>query len=297
MMLLFWLLFFVSAAALLTALLTHLFFLYEFGNGTSDDMVREPLGVSLPRAVARGVVSSFLAQLGVYCTFPLGMAPRLFFPNSRPYGSQTVRPPILLVHGLYHNPAAWFVHSLRLHRAGYPVYVYGYNSWTRNYFQARLGLARRVDAVRALTGADQIILMGHSLGGLLIRGFMNLPESRGKVLAACTLGSPHQGSKLAVLGAGVLARSLRFRGDIIHALEAESQRPDAPQDAPGLALYSPVDNFVLPRQGLHIHLKNWRMQRISPISHVAMLFHPEPMQHALNFFKEVHEEHLAGMRN
>jgi len=82
-------------------------------------------------------------------------------------------------------------------------------------------------------------------------------------------GLLHQGSKLAVFGVGKLARSLIYKGPLIQSLEEE------PADliTRCLALYSPLDNMVLPNEALLPTSAGWQREETSPLSHVGMLFH------------------------
>ena len=70
--------------------------------------------------------------------------------------------------------------------------------------------------VLAATGADQVVLVGHSMGGLAIREYLQRRDADGtpawwvaegegghRVAAAITYGTPHQGSNLNDLGTGV----------------------------------------------------------------------------------------------
>ncbi len=100
------------------------------------------------------------------------------------------------------------------------VYCHGYSSWRTDF---GLLVDELDEAVRDLLAAhpgERPLLMGHSLGGLLIRGWLADAANQHLVAGAVTLGTPHQGSSLARLGAGRLARSLAFRGALIRGLEA-----------------------------------------------------------------------------
>ncbi len=64
-----------------------------------------------------------------------------------------------------------------------------------------LGLV--VDSLLQSTGAKHVVLYGHSMGGLVIREYINNPDNRGKVARIVTAGTPYWGapkSHFALLG-------------------------------------------------------------------------------------------------
>ena len=121
------------------------------------------------------------------------------------------QPLVILVHGLYHNPAAWFVLRRRLARAGFAqVRVYGYASFHRDFEDIAAGLTEMLLQAGREAPGGRVALVGHSLGGLVIRAACadpRLASGEGCSLAGVvTLGTPHRGSTLAgVFGVGRLA--------------------------------------------------------------------------------------------
>ena len=85
-----------------------------------------------------------------------------------------------------------------------------------------------------------------------------------------TLGTPHQGTKVAAFGIGKLALSLLYRGPLFVELERDSRR----MPCPAFAFFSPVDNLVIPTEGLKAPYPGWEHRETKPLSHVAMLYSP-----------------------
>lgn len=222
----------------------------------------------IKRAFGPGFRMSFLRA---YCTavFSEGlvvlMAPfTLLLKNST--GGQG--PPVIFVHGLYHNPSAWFFFRIFLARAGYGnFHYYGYNSFTKPFGAAVEGLAEFMDRVLENNPGEKVVLIGHSLGGLVSRKAAVEPRFQGRIGALVALGSPHHGSELAVLGLGPAARGLYPGKSIERELE---NAPDP--DAPRLAVYTPFDDYVFPLNGLKIGREGWTEQVCDPVSHVFMLY-------------------------
>jgi triacylglycerol lipase len=237
----------------------------------------------LARAFANSVWTLWLTVLAL----PLGAL--LGF---RCAGAASVRPPVILVHGLYHNPAAWFVWRWRLRRRGFTdLRCYGYPSFGREFADIAAGLAALLreaaaDSDRNGTGG-RVLLIGHSLGGLVIRAACAEPGGAVRVAGVVTLGTPHRGSTLAgVLGMGRLARGLAPGGRVIQAVRALPCIA-----APGLSLYTPTDGMVLPLSGALLDERercaSWVERALPAMSHVGLLYSAEAARQALAFLEEV----------
>jgi triacylglycerol lipase len=103
-------------------------------------------------------------------------------------------------------------------------------------------LARRIDVIREVTGAGRVHLVGHSLGGILIRYYVQLLGGEACVDTAITLASPHEGTLAAGLGRSSVLRQLRPGSWVIQALQ-ETARPSPVQ---WMAYYSNLDALVQP---------------------------------------------------
>lgn len=101
---------------------------------------------------------------------------------------------VFLVHGLYMNRLWLRPLATRLRVLGWPVSLFAYPSMFESPASAGERLMARVFA----TGAGRVHLVGHSLGGLVIRHALQrapyLPSGR-----VVTLGTPHHGSRIAAL--------------------------------------------------------------------------------------------------
>ena len=98
---------------------------------------------------------------------------------------------VVLVHGLGRRASSMALLSVRLEWAGYEVTTVSYESMSDTF-------SRQVDAIaaaveRCCPDAPKVHFVGHSLGGLVIRGYLadNPPASLGRVVL---LTPPNQGS-------------------------------------------------------------------------------------------------------
>lgn len=98
---------------------------------------------------------------------------------------------VILIHGLHQT--AWIMRPLakRLQTAGFDTHQYGYRSMRDDI---KTNSARLNEWLEAHHHADQPIdIIGHSLGGLIIRDFV-AHYPKWQIGRCVTLGTPHNGS-------------------------------------------------------------------------------------------------------
>jgi predicted alpha/beta hydrolase family esterase len=264
---------------LLSSALTYFIFWYEAMHSGYYRQLREMSGGKLWLWTLIGLstaVSSQGAVLPLYLAKPFR---RFWLGRSKGPG-----PPVILVHGLYHNDTAWALFAPRLRKTGLgDLHVLNYNSYSARYEE----IVERVEAkvrevLESRPAGTKAALVGHSLGGLAVRGWLSQGRSADRALCAVSLGAPHQGSKVAALGIGSLARSLAYQGELIREIE----RREKPPPCPALSVYTPMDNMVAPGDALRIEAQGWQELRIGPVSHVAMLYSPEASEVTASFVLE-----------
>lgn len=251
---------------------------------------RELLGGPLTPALARTFGNAVWTLWLTVFALPLG---RLLRFDCRACGRCAVKagepgaPPVILVHGLYHNPAAWFVLRRRLFRAGFAdVRCYGYASFGRDFRDIAAGLAEFVALAAAERTDGRVLLVGHSLGGLVIRAALADGRCAGaRVAGVVSLGAPHGGSALAgMLGMGRLARGLAPDGEVLRLVHA-----NPPAVVPWLSLFTPVDGMVIPLSGLLLgeaeRAAGWSERALPASSHVGLLYGGAAARAALEFLR------------
>jgi len=140
---------------------------------------------------------------------------------------------VVLVHGLWTPAAILMLHGRWLQQRGYRVLRFGYSGMRATLAQNAQALRRFIAARIATSGAADIHLVGHSLGGLVILDMLthasDLPLCR-----AVLLGTPCLGSHCARRLAGVAGMSALLGRSMIECLSR----------APGAA--------VAPRPGVQV---------------------------------------------
>ena len=119
-----------------------------------------------------------------------------------------VRHPVLLVHGYAATECVWTPLRRALGQAGFGhVVSFYYNSFAADPVAVSAELTHQALRTLAATGAPRIHLVGHSLGGLIVRRV--LAASAGlssQTASAVTIASPHRGALLARIAPGRCAR-------------------------------------------------------------------------------------------
>lgn len=119
--------------------------------------------------------------------------------------------PVVLVHGYGHNRSGWFVVERALRRAGFSrITSLNYNPLRHGVPEIAQQLKDHVDVVRSVTGAERVHVIGHSLGGLVLRWYVQELGGHATVATAVTVATPHHGTVAALLATplGATAKQL-----------------------------------------------------------------------------------------
>ncbi len=176
------------------------------------------------------------------------------------------RLPLLLIHGYQCNRGFWFFLRDALERAGWPVATHNLEPVLADIDDYAPAIAQRIDAVLAATGATQVIIIGHSMGGLAARAFFRR-FGCDKVARLITLGSPHHGSRIAALAWGPNGRQMHFHSPWMEGLAS------APLPPGSVSIYSRHDNHVMPAEACST-LPGARDVPIDGVGHLAMALSP-----------------------
>ena len=155
------------------------------------------------------------------------------------------RVPVLLVHGLVDNRSVFAVMRRSLRRRGFTsVCSWNYSPFLTGIAQGAADLGRHIERLCRQTGHDRVHVVGHSLGGLLARHYVQRQGGDRHIDSLVTLGTPHRGSVLAHLLPTPLVRQLRPGSPVLQELD----EPARGCRTRITAVYSDLDQMVLPTQ-------------------------------------------------
>lgn len=180
--------------------------------------------------------------------------------------------PIILVHGLVDNRSIFTRLRRALRRRGFGrVLTLNYSPFTQDLRTAAASLARLVEKICAETGYERVHVVGHSLGGIVARYFVQRLGGGDRVHTLVTLGSPHEGTASAHLLPTGLARQLRSGSPLMTELAGP---------APGcrtrvVAYWSDLDQLMVPKRAARLTHPdlNVRNVLVKGVGHMSLPVH------------------------
>ncbi|POX40299.1 lipase [Streptomyces sp. Ru73] len=178
-------------------------------------------------------------------------------------------PPVLLLHGFIDNRSVFVLLRRSLRRHGWRhLEALNYSPLTCDIRKAAELLGRHVEDVCARTGHRRIDLVGHSLGGLIARYYVQRLGGDARIRTLVTLGTPHGGTRLAaLLPAHPLVRQMRTDSDVIKELA----RPAPNCRTHFVCFWSDLDQMMVPAETARIDHPDLRTRNIhvSGVGHLA----------------------------
>ncbi len=179
-------------------------------------------------------------------------------------------PPVLLLHGYGCNAGYWAYLTPRLDAAGISHATLDLEPLTGDIDGFAAAIEAGATRLRREAGAQQVIVVGHSMGGLAARAWLRRHGSA-QAAGVITLGTPHHGTCLAAFGIGINAMQMRRAGvdgpacTWLCDLEAHE---DAATRARITSIYTHHDNIVAPQTSSH--LAGARNIELGGVGHVAL---------------------------
>lgn len=177
--------------------------------------------------------------------------------------------PIIMLHGYFHNRSAFLIFRRSLKRAGFRnVTTVNYNVIGHDVMEMARMVGHHVDATLEESGAAKVHLIGHSLGGLVARAYIQLGGGEDKVGTCITLGSPHSGTYAAWAGRGKAARDLRPGSALIRKLNRSSTL-----QVRFVSYYSNLDAMIIPASSAKIVTPGLNVRNVlmKDVGHMSFL--------------------------
>lgn len=205
--------------------------------------------------------------------------------------------PILLVHGMIDNRSIFSLLGRGLRRRGFGrVCTMNYSPLTYDIRAAATALGERVERIVTETGHERIHLIGHSLGGIIARYYVQRLGGDERVHTLVTLGSPHSGTQMARLLPYRVGRQLRPGSDLM----AELAGPAGGCRARFLAFWSDLDQMIVPKGNARLDHPDLTTRNVfvPRVGHLSLPIHPEVVREicaALAYLDEHGETVTAGV--
>ena len=179
-----------------------------------------------PPAVRIGWRATLRLLAQEYATLA-GAAPRMMFHGwlVRDPPPTRMETPVLLLHGVLCNAGVWLRLSRYLKQRGVAgIYSLSYGPPLASIETFGDQLAHKIDSVCEATGARSVMVVSHSMGGLVVRAYIRKYGMR-KLTRVLTIGAPHHGSMHAWLCIGTCLAQMRPGNAWLMALNRERLDP------------------------------------------------------------------------
>ncbi|MFE6287518.1 esterase/lipase family protein [Streptomyces sp. NPDC057877] len=184
------------------------------------------------------------------------------------------RPPVVLLHGFIDNRSVFVLLRRSLAQHGrQQLESLNYSPLTCDVRTAAALLGRHIEEICRRTGSDRVDVVGHSLGGLIARYYVQRLGGDTRVRTLVTLGTPHSGTRVVPLAnAHPVVRQMRPGSQLMDELSGP---------APGcrtqfVSFWSDLDHLMDPPEAArldHPDLPAVNVQ-VTGIGHLALPVHP-----------------------
>ncbi len=148
---------------------------------------------------------------------------------------------VMLVHGYFCNRGLWWWLAARLRAHGLPAKAIDLAPPLGSIDTLAGVLHGQIEACLRESGKEKLMLVTHSMGGLVARAYLKRHGST-RVAKMITLACPHHGTRLAYLGFGRNARQMQPGSAWLCNLSQAGRPP-----VPAVSIWSAGDNFVAPQ--------------------------------------------------
>ncbi|WP_405822507.1 alpha/beta fold hydrolase [Streptomyces sp. NBC_00838] len=242
-------------------------------------VVRRPAAWELPVTLLRASALELAILAGHLVLYPGGIA------NERPASelppeAATLptegrsRPPVLLLHGFVDNRSVFVLLRRSLARHGWRhLESLNFSPLTSDIRLAAEVLGRHIEEICARTGHREVDIVGHSLGGLIGRYYVQRLDGDARVRTLVTMGTPHAGTAaIPLASAHPVVRQMRPGSDLIEELR---------EPAPGcrtrfVSFWSDLDQVMSPVGAARVEHPDLVAENVgvTGIGHLALPVHP-----------------------
>lgn len=178
--------------------------------------------------------------------------------------------PLLLIHGYLHPSSAW-IHLMRmLEKAGFgPIYTLklGYPFDSISEYAEKIEEKKK--EIASETQRDDLILIGHSMGGLIAAFYALRLDAKKNISKVITIGSPLKGTQVAKIGIGKCVLEMVPGSSFIKELAEEILKEKRVQF---FHIGSKNDQLIIPYTSAFVLEDPSRTLLLEGVGHIGLLF-------------------------
>lgn len=157
--------------------------------------------------------------------------------------------PIILIHGIIDNHTVFAFLRRALNRRGFGrVITLNYSPLSDDIPRVARRLKSLVEKVRRETGYERVHVIGHSMGGVVARYYVQCLGGDQRVHTLVTLGSPHLGTMPAYLVPHSVVKQMRPDSPVVQELDAPAPNCRTRM----VAIWSDLDQMIIPKRNARI---------------------------------------------
>ncbi|MBV1935348.1 alpha/beta fold hydrolase [Streptomyces sp. BV286] len=184
------------------------------------------------------------------------------------------KPPVVLLHGFIDNRSVFVLLRRSLAQHGrQQIESLNYSPLTCDIRAAAELLGRHIEEICERTGRDEVDIVGHSLGGLIARYYVQCLGGDVRVRTLVTLGTPHGGTRVVpLMNAHPIVRQMRPGSGVLDELS----KPAPHCRTRFVSFWSDLDQLMDPLETACIEHPDLLAQnvRVTGIGHLALPVHP-----------------------
>jgi pimeloyl-ACP methyl ester carboxylesterase len=189
----------------------------------------------------------------------------------KPVGNLEGRP-ILLIHGYCNDGSAWtyLKHQLAKEKIG-PIYTIDLGFPFRSIREYAMKVKKKADQIRLETNRADLILLGHSMGGLVGSLYATDFAPSETVTDVITICAPLKGTYMAKIAVGPNAKEMQYRSELTSQLHLKISNE---RFVRFYHIATNTDQLIIPSQSALLKNNPSREFLFEDIGHASMLFSP-----------------------
>ncbi len=272
-----WILVITVAAWTFYSLLFFTFYWYEAVNGRYWEELGRKYSINLNIFAIRSILVSIINLARVWLYWPARYISHYWtLPEEHP-----TETPIVFVHGYLHNRSAWLRYFKWFKKDGlkhlWTMDLKGKFSGIETYAAQ---LSDGIDKLLRKYNVDRVDIVAHSMGGLVSRYYVQKLGGSARVRKLVTLGTPHNGTKVAVFVIGKARSQMLPSSDFLTKMEIEQRESLGETEL--TVLYSDADFMIVPTPLAQVNVEGIRNECVGLVSHIGFIYNRKVYERVLS---------------